>query len=147
MTARVKPGLAVSIVTDRGFAVGLYTHKDPKMGELIWIADGFWDEEPTVQDVQRVERWRWCVFFPLGAAVRRRLVSPIGTLPISKEFEDFPVMRAGSKQQGWFIVRGGEMENFGFERTDDRGLPPRILVNDTRLKEMLVSDWTPEEWW
>jgi hypothetical protein len=146
MSGRLLTGSAFTVVCDRGFALGLFTHRDPKLGELVWIADGFWEEEPTAGDVAAAT-WRWCVFFPLAAAIKRRLVDPLGTAAIPDSLAAFPTMRAGSKQQGWFVVRDGVMDDFAFERATDPALPPRILVNDTRLREMLVTDWLPEVMW
>lgn len=143
---RVVPGLAFSIVCDRGFALGLHTHKDATMGSLIWLADGFWDEEPTATEIATAG-WRWCVFFPLGAAVRRRLVTPLGLVAIPTSLQGFPTMRAGSREQGWFAVRNEAMEGVLGHPTYDRSLPPRQIVNDTRLKEMLVTGWRPEDDW
>ena len=146
MSARVSPGLAFTIVCDKGFALGLYTHKDPKMGELVWVAHGFWAEEPTLEDVASAS-WAWCVFFPLAAALKRHLVFPIGQADIPSALAEFPIMRAGGKQQGWFLVRDGVMDNFTFEKATDPSVSPRILVNDTRLREMLVTGWSPENLW
>ena len=144
-TTRIAPGLAFSITCDRGFAIGLFTHKHPTMGELVWVADGFWDEEPSAADVAAVHNWRWCVFFPLGAALRRRLVTPIGDVGIPLALAGFPTLRNGSKRQGWFRVEGGDLNSL--ERTDDTSLPIVMLVNDTMLKEMLVTGWKPEDEW
>jgi len=134
-------------VCDRGFAIGLNTHLDPEMGSLVWMAEGFWEEEPTLDDVRRVSDWRWCVFFPLSVALHRALVYPIGKIEVPAKLRPFPLMRTGSKDQGWYLVRDGKMDGFAFETTEDRSLPPRILVNLTRLREMLVTDWRPESRW
>ena len=144
-TTRVKPGLAFSIICDRGFAIGLYTHKHLRLGELVWLADGFWDEEPTASDVANIRSWRWCVFFPLGAAVRRGLVTPIADVAIPAELVEFPTLRNGSKRQGWFRLQDGDLNSL--DPTTDASLPIAMLVNDTRLKEMLVTGWEPEDVW
>ena len=107
------------MVCDFGFAIGLHTRE--------------------------VAAWRWCVFFPLGAALRRGLVTPIGKGGFPEALENFPVLGNGSKQQGWFLVENGDLD--GLEPTADRSLPLGILVDDTRLKEMLVADWKPEDVW
>lgn len=146
MSGRPSPGLAFTIVCDNGFALGLYTHKDPKMGELVWIAEGFWTEEPTIDEIASAT-WAWCVFFPLATALKRRIVFPVGRASIPTALVEFPVMRAGSRQQGWFLVRGGDIDNCLSEAATDPVTPPRILVNDTRLRAMLVTGWRPEDLW
>lgn len=144
-TARAVPGLAFSIICDRGFAIGLFTHRHPKLGELVWLADGFWDEEPSPEDVAAVQSWRWCVFFPLVTALRRRLVTPICDADIPHQLTRFPTLRNGSKGHRWFRVEGGDLDSL--DPTDDPSLPIVMLVNDTRLKEMLVTGWEPEDVW
>ena len=38
--------VAFALVCDRGFAVGLCTHRHPRMGHLVWIAEPFFDHFP-----------------------------------------------------------------------------------------------------
>jgi len=144
---RPKPGLAFSIVCDLGFAVGVVTHDVPKIGSLVWIAEPTFDDEPTLEQVQHINRWRWPVFFPLGAAIRRKIVTPIGVVPLPPALEPFPIMRSGNKSMGWmaFTEAEGVRQRLGPAR--DASLPIYKVVNDTRLKEMIVSGWRPEDEW
>jgi hypothetical protein len=56
-------------------------------------------------------------------------------------------LRSGLKGRGWaaFTEINGERHRFG--PTSDRSLPLYQIVNDTRLKEMIVSGWKPEQEW
>jgi hypothetical protein len=83
----MQPGLAFYLVTDLGFAVGIATHDVPRIGSLVWIGEPIFDEQPAAIDVQRVDRWRWPVFFPLAAALRRKVVSSVGVVPIPPALE------------------------------------------------------------
>ena len=141
-----QPGLAFSLICDQGFAVGLFTHAHGKMGELIWIADPFFPEEPTIDDVKSIDVWRWCIFFPLSAALRKKAVSPIGSVEIPPDLAKFPTLRNGSKQQGWFVFEGGDLTHPTTKPPDPR-MPIAAIVNDTRLKEMLVTGWEPSCMW
>lgn len=147
MVSQLKPGAAFSVPCDLGFAVGLMTHHLPRTGHLLWIAEPTFAEEPGIQDVGQIRRWRWPVFFPLGAAIRRKLVSPIGVTTVPADLKPFPLMRSGSKGRGWILGKlvDGELEPAG--PTSDPSLPIYQVVNDTRLKEMLVSNWRPEDVW
>ena len=116
-----------------------------ELGPLVWIAEGFWEEEPTADDVATAQ-WRWCVFFPLGVALRQRVVFPLGRTDIPAELARFPTMRGGSREQGWFLAQDGNPADIS-KPTTDASLPPRILVTDVRLKEMLVSGWRPPDMW
>jgi hypothetical protein len=144
---KVEPGLAFSIVCDLGFAVGLATHHIDRIGHLVWIAEPIFDEEPTIQDVEKINQWRWPVFFLLGAAVRRKSIIPIGAISIPPGLEVFPLMRGGNKTLGWRIVTftGGRSQTLG--PAADPTLPIYKIVNEIRLREMLVSEWKPEHEW
>lgn len=61
---KIAPGFAFSLASDLGFAVCLVTHQVPRYGDLIWVTDPMFDDEPDVQAVEGIERWRWPVFFP-----------------------------------------------------------------------------------
>jgi len=143
----VQPGLAFSLVSDLGFAVGIVTHVLPRMGSLIWMAEPTFDEEPTVDDVARIERWRWPIFFPVGAAIRRKIVTPIGVVAVPPGLEAFPVLRSRNVRGEWVLVKfvDGASESYGV--ATDPTIPRASIVNDTRLKEMLVSGWRPEHNW
>lgn len=144
---RIEPGLAFFVVCDRGFAIGLYTHAHEQMGALVWMAEGFWDEEPNAEDVATVEAWRWCVHFPLAGAIRRHLACPIANVAIPLDLVDYPDMRASHGEGKWSLVRNGDAGQPPFERTEDRSLSIESLINDTMLREMLVSGWRPTDRW
>jgi hypothetical protein len=145
--ARPQPGLAFFMPSDAGFLVGLVTHDVPKIGSLIWIATPTFDEEPTLDRVEMITSWRWPVLFPLAAAIRRQIVTPIGVVPVPAALEPFPTLRSGNKKAGWsaFTEVGGIRRRLG--PTHDPSLPIYKVVNDTRLREMIVSGWRPEDEW
>lgn len=148
MVARVVPGLAFSLVCDLGFAVGLVTHQVPRIGDLTWLAEPVFDDEPDAKAVEAIEKWRWPVFFPAGAALRRKIISPIGVVETPAKLRAFPRMRGGNRQMGWREVRyntNGAEQVLGV--VNDPAMPICEVVNDTRLKEMLVSGWRPEHDW
>lgn len=86
------------------------------------------------------------VFYPLGAALRRRTVERIGRATIPSDLIAFPVLRAGGPSQPWMEYRNGHLDGIG-ETTTDRNLPISMIVNHEMLKEMLVTDWRPAERW
>jgi hypothetical protein len=140
-------GVAFSIICDRGFAVGLCTHRHAKMGHLIWMAEPFFDEFPSKDQVEAIETWRWPVFFPLGGALRRKMVDRIGRIPIPPSLARFPTMRnGGMMSQPWMKYREGHLDGLGL-KTEDRNLPIVMIVNYERVREMLVSGWKPADRW
>jgi hypothetical protein len=98
----IRPGFAFAVVSDVGFVVGLHTHRDKLMGYLIWLSQRTFEEMPTVDDASAIERWRWCVFYPLGAAINRNIDIPIGNIPIPPDLQHFPRMRSGGGRSRGF---------------------------------------------
>ena len=152
MAQRPKPGFAWYIVCDAGFAVGLVSHYLPKWGHLVWMAEPVFDEEPMLDDVLAIRRWRWPVLFPLGAAVHRHIATLIGVVPIPPGLQELPVMRSGGalypgQRPTWWALRLTESGDVQLGETRDKSLPIFQIVNDTALKEMLVSGWKPEDHW
>lgn len=146
-TRRPQRGLTFSLPCDRGFAVAVVTHDVPRIGSLIWIAEPIFEEQPALADLDRIERWRWCVFFPVGAALRRKLVTPIGVMGVPQGLEEVPAMRSGSVTQGWTRVEFDDGVSRPAGRAADPSLPIYQVVNDTRLREMIDSEWRPEDEW
>jgi hypothetical protein len=149
MARRPQPGLSFSLVCDLGFAVGLMTHDVPRMGSLIWIAERTFDDAPSAQDVESIDRWRWPIFFPLSVAIHRKIVTPIGIVPIPEALRSFPVMRGGNRQMGWTLtdIPDGSLPSRPLGPATDPSVPIYEIVNDTRLKEMIVAGWRPEDDW
>ena len=98
---QVQPGLAFSLVCDLGFAIGVVTHDVPRIGSLIWMAEPTFDEEPSAEETAQIEQWRWPVFFPLQAAIRRKIVAPIGVIAVPSALQEFPMMRSRDGRGGW----------------------------------------------
>jgi hypothetical protein len=149
MAPRLKPGVAFWITCDRGFAVGLMTHHMERIGHLIWLAEPFFAEVPTVEDVEVIDSWRWPILFPLGAALHRKIATRIGQVQIPCALRAVPVFRGSNGRGGWNRVTL-DVERSASSRTGpttDRSLPIYSVVNDTLLKEMLVTGWMPTDRW
>jgi hypothetical protein len=125
----------------------LVTHQLPTLGDLVWVAEPVLDDEPDVAAVEAIDRWRWPVFFPTGLALRRKLVSPIGVIEIPSGLIPIPRMRGGTRQMGWREIRFVDGSEQVVNVARDPSLPISQVVNDTRLKEMLVSGWRQEQDW
>jgi hypothetical protein len=111
------------------------------------MAEPIFDEEPTIQNVGQIDRWRWPVFFPLGAAIRRKSVIPIGMISIPPALDEFPLMRGGNKALGWRTVSFADGKSETLGPATDPTVPIYKIVNEIRLREMLVSGWKPEIEW
>jgi hypothetical protein len=145
--SRPEPGLAFYLICDLGFAIGLVTHDTPKIGSLIWIAEPTFESEPMLEQVRQIDRWRWPIFFPVGAAVRRKVVTPLGVISVPRALKQFPVMRSGNKGAGWMAFTEMDGHRQSLDAAADPSIPIYKVVNDTRLKEMIVSGWKPQQEW
>ena len=131
-----------------GSLLGLMTHHVDRIGHLIWLAESFFDEVPTVEDVEGIDRWRGPILFPLGAAIHRKIATRIGRVEIPSAYA-----RAGVPWLEWqrridtVILDVARSSSSPGGPTTDRSLPIYSVVNDTRLKEMLVSGWMPNDRW
>jgi hypothetical protein len=143
---RPAPGLVFSLRFDDQFGVAIITHDLPRIGSLIWPAERTFASEPTLADAEQIDNWRWPVLFPLTAAIRLKIVSPIGTIAVPALLRSFPRMRSGGRGN-WVACdeQDGSLRPLG--PTSDRSLPIYQVVNDTRLKEMLLTDWRPDQVW
>lgn len=144
---RIEPGLAFSLPCDDVVAVGLMTHHLPRLGHLIWMAEPTFDEPPTSDAVQEIDAWRWPTLFPLGAAIRRKIVTPLLVVPVPLELREIPIMRSGNKSRGWRTMR---LDTNGAElltTAPDPSMPIYHVVNDTLLKHQIESGWRPEDLW
>lgn len=128
-----------------GHLVGLYTHERPPDGSLIWVAEWTFRQPPTVDEVAGIDRWRWPVFFPVAAAIRRRIVTPIGNIPIPSALVTLPTMRSGDRHIGWVAWDLGRGSDRNLGPTTDKSLPILQAVNDTALRWMVEANWRPED--
>lgn len=140
-----RSGVVFTMPTRVGYLVGIATDEVPRVGTLVWIATPTFDVEPTLAQVQSIVSWRWPTLFPLGAALRRKIVKRVGMLAIPQSIARFPVMRSGGGFLPWvaFARVNGEDVNLG--QTQDKSLPIYQIVNDTSLREKVEAGWMPDD--
>jgi hypothetical protein len=143
---RVTPGLAFSIASSAGFGVGLVTHRLPRFGDVVWVAEPLFAAQPTLADVAAIDRWRWPTLFATGAAMRNGNVAALGVVPVPAQFHDLPPMRSGVGSS-WVEVRWVDGDPDAGGRTDDRTLPVLAAPTSAMLAHWLDTDWKPEDDW
>lgn len=144
---RPQPGLVFALPSDVGFIVGLVTHDLPTKGSLAWIATPTFETEPSLVTAASIDDWRWPVLLPLAAAIRRRIVISVGEIDVPAELRPFPKMRSGDKRIGWVAFTEEDGIRRALGPATDPSLPIYQIVNDVRLKELVVSGWRPEDVW
>jgi hypothetical protein len=148
---RVRPRLGdvIEVETPKGLAYALYTHEHrepPRYGSLLRVLPGPHNERPT--DFARLveQEERFSVFFPLGAALNRRIVRIVANQEIPKAKRPFPIFRARNVSDGvagpWWIWDGKKER---LARRRDKWTPRALyqIWNDTLLIERIASGWSP----
>jgi len=145
---RVRPQLGdvIEIETPRGLAYAQYTHehKDPpRHGSLLHVLPGIYPERPSAFSDLVAEEDRFSVFFPLGAALKRRLVRIVANEPIPEAKQAFPVFRS---RQGnvWWLWDGRKERRAGRGDTWTARAIDQVW-NDKLLIDRIASGWTPAD--
>lgn len=149
---RPKIGDILEIETPKGFAYMQYTHKHFKYGTLIRVLPGIFKEH--LSDFSRLvnEEERFLVFFPVGAAANREIVSIVGHEEIPAHLLEFPLMRmaGGATREGkilnWWLFDGVREWRIDALKPEHHKLSIVEGWNDTLIIERITSGWTPDKY-
>jgi hypothetical protein len=141
-------GDVVEIKTSKGLAYAHYTHQHKQYGALLRVFHGFHETRPVdfMKLVMHVPIFS--CFFPLNAAVERKIVSLVSNVTPSVEALTFPTFRAGiidpaTRKVGvWWLWDGEKEWKVGELTSVQRRFPIRGVWNDTLLVERIESGWT-----
>lgn len=145
-----KIGDVIEIKTERGLAYAQYTHHHKKYGSLIRVIKGFHEQRPSdlVELVNRESLFQ--VFFPLRAAVSRKILPIIGSVDTPLTAKSFPIFRNGfinpstKKVTVWWLWDGENEWKVGELTDEQRKYPILEIWNDTLLIERIEEGWMPE---
>jgi len=144
-----KIGDIIEIPTSKGLAYAQYTHQHPQFGGLIRVFDTLQDQRPT-DFVSLVNGTvRFSTFFPLQAAVSKKIFSVVGHHDVPASNRQFPLFRCGiadpktKKVSVWWLWDGEKEWTVGNITPEQRKLPIRSTWNDTMLVERIEEDWRP----
>ncbi len=150
---KIRFGDIVEIETGKGLAYAMYTHnheRPPKFGAVICVFDCLYKSRPgNIVEIRKFSA-RFATFFPLQAAVDRRIVEVVGNLPIPEALRPFPLFRDGvadpktKKVASWWLWDGEKEWQIGALTPDQRKLPIRSVWNDSILIERIEEGWRPE---
>lgn len=150
---RPKIGDIIEIPTRSGFAYAQFTHKHSMYGALLRVYNTVYQTRQSLDVIQLVVSVRepdFSVFFPLGAAVHRGIVSIVGNVPIPEKQKPFPLFRNGvvdpktKKVETWWLWDGVNEWPIGKLTKEQKHLPFNEVWNDTLLVERIESGWSPE---
>lgn len=109
---KIKIGAIIEIPTAQGLAYAQYTNKHQDFGYLIHVIKGFYTETPHDLESLACRPYTIRTFFPLGAAVRRKIFKIVGHAHVPEYVQKV---------------------------TD---YPNRSIWNDTLLIERIEQGWT-----
>jgi hypothetical protein len=148
-------GDVVEIRTSKGLAYAIYTHrhlKPPKYGAVIRVFDRLYDVRPSEIGEIANNPVRFSTFFPLRAAVNRKLVEVVGNVPVPDDLRPFPIFRSGNPDSKTKKVKTWWLEDLEHDKTwqvgtltpEQRKLPILGVWNDTYLIHRIEEGWRPE---
>jgi hypothetical protein len=152
---RLQFGDIVEIKTSKGLAYAIYTHrhvKPPKYGAVIHVFDRLYDSRPTEIAEIAGNPIRFATFFPLHAAVNRKLVEVVGNVPVPDDLKPFPIFRSGNRDSKTKKVKTWWLEDLERDKSwkvgtltpEQRRLPILSMWNDTYLIHRIQEGWRPE---
>lgn len=148
---RVRIGDVVEIQTAKGLAYAQYTHDVPRYGALIRVLPGFHERRPSSFAALVEQREQFVVFFPLGAAVWRRIFVIAANEPVPEAAQHFPLFRcAGAinrngKVLNWWLWDGNREWRVDSLTLEQRRHPEAEIWNDTLLIKRIEEGYTPEK--
>lgn len=150
MGKRIKLGDVIEIPTGSGLAYAQYALKKEQWGALLRILPGLFVQRPANLCELVKAKERFVTFFPLQAAVNRKIFDVVANCEVPYSAQRLPLFRAAGyvdkqgKVQDWWLWNG-EREWHIDRLTDEQAkLPMRSVWNDTLLIERIEQGWTPE---
>jgi len=150
MGKRIKLGDVIEIPTSRGLAYAQYALRKEQWGALIRVLPGFFEKRPPTLCDLVTQKERFVTFFPLQAAVNRRIFEVVENCETPESAKAFPLFRAAGyvdrqgKVHDWWLWDGEREWRIGNLSQAQVKLPIRSVINDTLLIKEIVDEWSPE---
>jgi hypothetical protein len=151
MASRARIGDVIEIATSMGLAYVQYSHDHMRYGSLIRALPGFFAQRP--EDVCEVAKRpeTFFTFYPVDAAVRRKMISIAGHCLVPEPARSFPLMRheggvdRATQEMTWLLWdRHGVAVSRVKELTDEqKRMSTAGICNHAALVEMITTGWTP----
>lgn len=148
---KINIGDVFEIETKIGLAYLHYIYKDGKLGELIRVLPGVFNERPIDLNELAMKNESFMVFFPVSAAVRKNIIQLAGSHS-AQGFGKPKMMRmehwVRGEFLGWHIVDtdSWKMKLVKSLTEDQKKLSPWGSFNDTLLTERIEENWSLEKW-
>ena len=146
----IKSGEIFELQTEKGLAYFQFIFEDKEMGHLIRILDGLFEKRPSNLNALIKTKERFLIYFPLGAALKRKLVVFIQKENLPEYLNTIPPMRrpGGRTKEGkvlnWWIIEEKKEKLVENLTESQQKYSIQYIWNDTLLKERICSNWLPE---
>jgi len=148
---RIKFGNIVEIKTPTGLAYAIYTHRDALCGAVIRVFSKLHTVRPNDFTEMINGDIQFITIYPLQAAVNRKLVTIIGTVPVPEHLRAFPLFRTAGlpdpkthRVYHWGFWDGEKEWNMDELTPELRKLPIRGTWNHTLLVDRITEGWKHE---
>jgi len=145
---RPKVSDVIEIAVDDLVAYAHFTHKHPMYGALLRVLPERFSQRPVDFGWVTESDPQFECFFPLGAAVSRKIVVIAGTAPISPMRQVFPTFRSAVFSANgcgpWWLWDGSTEWKIGTLGPGMERMPIRGVINDSMLIERIKSGWRAE---
>lgn len=149
VSTRRNPGDVFEITTPKGFAYLQQVLRDPLMGDLVRVLPGIYESRPLGLNIVTDRKELFFTFFPVGAALARKIVRKIGASPLPVGLQSMPPMRnaGGRTPEGkvlnWRLLEGNEERLVEKLTEEQKDWSIRAIWNDTLLVERIIEGWMP----
>ena len=150
MTEKIKIGDVIEIQTAKGFAYAQYAIKEKGFGALLRVLPCFYKTRPSDFTKIILERERFVTYFPLQAAINKKIFTVVANCLIPEHAKKIPLFRAAGyvdrqgKVHNWFLHDGETSWRIEELTPEQAKLPIRAVWNDTLLVERVEKEWTSE---
>lgn len=149
MGKKVRIGDVIEIPTVKGLAYAQLSHNVKQWGSLLRILPGFHAARPEGFSDLVGQQERFVVFFPLQAAVNRKIFEVVGHEEVPKRSRPLPLFREAGfidregRVHDWSLWDGETSRKIGRLDAETRKLPMLEVWNDTLLIQRIEEGWTP----
>jgi len=91
----VEIGDVFELSSSEGLLYGQCIHRHGMYGHLVRMLPGLFAERPATFSRLADQREKFIIFFPLQAAVSKRVAIVVGAEPVPERLQNFPVFRTG----------------------------------------------------
>jgi hypothetical protein len=150
MGKRIKLGDVIEVQTKSGLAYAQYALKKEQWGALLRILPGLFEQRPPDLCELVKAKERFVTFFPLQAAINRKIFDAVGNCDVPEWAQRLPLFRAAGyvdklgKVHDWWLWNGEREWRIERLSEDQAKLPMRSVWNDTLLIQRIEEGWTPE---